>query len=140
MPRMREINSVRKPFMTAMTMISVATPSMMPMKEKPAITEMNASLRRARRYRHATSRSKAENGRLAGAEPDLEPCWLTATSAILPPAFLAQELVDRRVDGHRFAGARFAVLHFDFAARDRTRAGNDLQRNTDQVGGRKFRS
>jgi hypothetical protein len=49
MPRMREMSSVRKPFITAMTMISVATPSMMPMKEKPAITEMNASLRRDRR-------------------------------------------------------------------------------------------
>ena len=49
MPRMRETSSVRNPFITAMTMISVATPSMMPMKEKPAITEMKASLRRARR-------------------------------------------------------------------------------------------
>ena len=39
----------RKPFITAMTMISVATPSMMPMKEKPAMTEMKASRRRARR-------------------------------------------------------------------------------------------
>ena len=35
--------------MTAMTMISVATPSMMPMKEKPAMTEMKASFRRERR-------------------------------------------------------------------------------------------
>lgn len=35
--------------MTAMTMISVATPSMMPRKENPAMTEMNPSLRRARR-------------------------------------------------------------------------------------------
>jgi hypothetical protein len=44
-----EISSLRKPFITAMTMISVATPSMMPMNEKPAITEMKASFRRARR-------------------------------------------------------------------------------------------
>ena len=35
--------------MTAMTMMSVATPSMMPTNEKPAITEINPSLRRARR-------------------------------------------------------------------------------------------
>ncbi len=42
-------SSWRKPFITAMTMISVATPSVMPMKEKPAITEMNPSLRRARK-------------------------------------------------------------------------------------------
>ena len=39
----------RKPFITAMTMISVATPSMMPTNEKPAMTEMNASRRRERR-------------------------------------------------------------------------------------------
>jgi hypothetical protein len=32
-----------------MTMISVATPSMMPTKEMDAITEMKASLRRERR-------------------------------------------------------------------------------------------
>jgi hypothetical protein len=38
-----------KPFMTAMTMISVATPSMMPRNENPAMTEMKPSLRRARR-------------------------------------------------------------------------------------------
>jgi hypothetical protein len=30
-------------------MISVATPSMMPRNEKPAMTEMNPSLRRARK-------------------------------------------------------------------------------------------
>ena len=34
---------------TAITIISVATPSIMPRKEKPAMTEMNPSLRRARR-------------------------------------------------------------------------------------------
>ena len=39
----------RKPFITAMTMINVATPSMIPMNEKPAMTEMNPSLRLARR-------------------------------------------------------------------------------------------
>lgn len=43
------MSSVRKPFITAMTMISVPTPSMIPMKEKPAMTEMNASFRRERR-------------------------------------------------------------------------------------------
>ena len=35
--------------MTAITTISVATPSMMPANEIAAITEMNASLRRERR-------------------------------------------------------------------------------------------
>ncbi len=49
MPRMRVISSARKPFITAMTMISVATPSMMPANEMPAMTEMKASLRRERR-------------------------------------------------------------------------------------------
>jgi hypothetical protein len=44
-----ENSSLRKPFITAMTMISVATPSMMPVNEKPAMTEMNPSARRARR-------------------------------------------------------------------------------------------
>ena len=42
-------SSLRKPFITAITMISVATPSMMPRKEKPAITETKPALRRARR-------------------------------------------------------------------------------------------
>ena len=42
-------SSLRKPFMTAMTVISVNTPSRMPRKEKPAMTEMKPSLRRARR-------------------------------------------------------------------------------------------
>ena len=48
-PRILSSSSLRKPFITAITMISVATPSMMPRKEKPAMTEMNPSLRRARR-------------------------------------------------------------------------------------------
>ena len=48
-PRMRLRSSPRKPFITDMTMISAATPSMMPRKEKPAITETPASRRRARR-------------------------------------------------------------------------------------------
>ena len=48
-PRILVKSSWRKPFITAMTMISVATPSMMPRNENPAITEMNPSLRRARR-------------------------------------------------------------------------------------------
>ena len=49
MPRMRVSSSARKPFITAMTTISVATPSMMPRKEIEAITEMTVSLRRERR-------------------------------------------------------------------------------------------
>ncbi len=48
-PRIFCNSSWRKPFITAITMISVATPSVMPKKEKPAMTEMNPSLRRARR-------------------------------------------------------------------------------------------
>ena len=41
--------STRKPFITDMTTISVPTPSVMPISEKPAITEMKPSSRRARR-------------------------------------------------------------------------------------------
>ena len=48
-PRNLPTSSVRKPFITAMTVISVATPSMMPRKEKAAMTEMKASRRRERR-------------------------------------------------------------------------------------------
>ena len=40
MPRIRVTSSTRKPFITAITMISVATPSMIPTKEKPAMTDM----------------------------------------------------------------------------------------------------
>ena len=41
--------STRKPFITDITTISVPTPSVMPISEKPAITEMKPSSRRARR-------------------------------------------------------------------------------------------
>ncbi len=41
--------STRKPFITAMTTINVPTPRVMPINEKPAITEMKPSSRRARR-------------------------------------------------------------------------------------------
>ena len=41
--------SMRKPFMTDMTTINVPTPSAMPTSEKPAITEMKPSSRRARK-------------------------------------------------------------------------------------------
>src|ERR1700730_17318543 len=43
-------------------MMSVATPSMMPRKENPALTEMNPSCRRARRYRSDSSHSKGAKG------------------------------------------------------------------------------
>src|SRR4051794_4521853 len=43
----------------------VPTPSAMPTSEKPAITEMNPSSRRARRYRKATRRSRARDMALA---------------------------------------------------------------------------
>jgi hypothetical protein len=46
---MRARRSSRKPFITDITTISVPTPSRIPTKEKPAITEMNPSCRRARR-------------------------------------------------------------------------------------------
>ena len=49
MPRIRVRSSARKPFITAITTISVATPSMMPANEIDAMTEITASLRRARR-------------------------------------------------------------------------------------------
>ena len=43
MPRMRPRSSARKPFITDMTMISVATPSMIPSSENQATTEMKPS-------------------------------------------------------------------------------------------------
>ena len=46
---MRPIRSARKPFITDITMIKVATPSAMPSSEKIAITETKPSCRRARR-------------------------------------------------------------------------------------------
>ena len=49
MPRMRFKSSARNPFITAMTMISVATPSMMPMNEIEAMTEITVSFRFERR-------------------------------------------------------------------------------------------
>ena len=46
---MRPTSSARNPFITDITMISVATPSAMPSNEKIAMTETNPSARRARR-------------------------------------------------------------------------------------------
>ena len=48
-PKILLNSSLRKPFITAITVISVKTPSRMPRNEKPARTEMKPSLRRARR-------------------------------------------------------------------------------------------
>ena len=49
MPTILSSSSLRKPFMTDSTTISVATPSMMPRNEKPAMTETKPSRRRVRR-------------------------------------------------------------------------------------------
>ena len=48
-PRMRCSSSARKPFITDMTMISVATPSAIPASENPAMTDTKPFSRRARR-------------------------------------------------------------------------------------------
>ena len=48
--------------MTAITIISVATPSMMPRKENPAMTEIKPSFRRARKYRPDSSHSNGAKG------------------------------------------------------------------------------
>src|SRR6476469_7589906 len=48
-PRILSSSSLRKPFITAITMMRVATPSMMPRNENPAMTEIKPSLRRARK-------------------------------------------------------------------------------------------
>ncbi len=49
MPMMRPTNSTRKPFITDITMMRVATPSAIPSSEKIAMTETKPSWRRARR-------------------------------------------------------------------------------------------
>jgi hypothetical protein len=49
MPTILSSSSLRKPFITESTMMSVATPSMMPRNENPAITETKPSRRRVRR-------------------------------------------------------------------------------------------
>ena len=49
MPTILSSSSLRKPFITDSTTISVATPSMMPRNEKPAMTETKPSRRRVRR-------------------------------------------------------------------------------------------
>ena len=49
MPRMRDSRSALKPFITAITTISVATPSAIPIMAKIAMTESEPSWRRARR-------------------------------------------------------------------------------------------
>ena len=49
MPTILSSRSWRKPFITDITTISVATPSAMPAKEKPAMADTMASARRPRR-------------------------------------------------------------------------------------------
>ena len=49
MPTILLSSSARNPFITDITTISVATPSMMPRNEKAAMTEMKLRSRRARR-------------------------------------------------------------------------------------------
>ena len=48
-PRILSNSSLRNPFMTESTMMSVATPSAMPITAKTAITDTDPLLRRARR-------------------------------------------------------------------------------------------
>jgi len=48
-PRMDRSSSMRNPFITDITMISVATPSAMPISENSEMTEMKLSCRLARR-------------------------------------------------------------------------------------------
>ena len=71
--------------MTLITTMSVATPSMMPRNENPAMTEMNPCARRARRYRSASVHSTGENARveeLRGGAADVS----EATAVIAEPA------------------------------------------------------
>ena len=63
-PKILSSSSLRKPFITAITMMSVATPSMMPRKENAALTEINPSWRRARRYRSDSIHSNGAKGRV----------------------------------------------------------------------------
>ena len=49
MPTILLSSSLWNPFITLITTISVATPSMMPRNEKPAMTEIKPCARRARR-------------------------------------------------------------------------------------------
>ena len=60
MPRIRPSSSSLKPFITEVTIISVATPSAMPIKANEVMTEINPSLRLARRYLPATIFSNFE--------------------------------------------------------------------------------
>ena len=114
-PRILSMSSARKPFITAMTMISVATPSMMPRNEKPAMTEMKASRRRGAQI--ARRRSSTRSGRTAGSDRHgchrrrlrRLACGRSATRA-------GNEPVDCSHRAQRLAFAGRAPLHLDLAA------------------------
>ena len=60
-PKILPINSARKPFITDMTIIKVATPKIIPTKENPAIIEIKPSDLLDFKYLNAIISSKVVN-------------------------------------------------------------------------------
>src|SRR3712207_1031157 len=124
MPTILSSSSLRKPFMTESTTISVATPSMIPRNEKPAMTETKPSRRRVRRYRPASIHSKREKG-------------LVPVGAVLAIV----SLLGCRQAGHHITERKDlplpggAALQLHVAVGETLGADEDLPRNADQVGG-----
>src|SRR3712207_595971 len=131
MPTILSSSSLRNPFITDSTTISVATPSMMPRNEKPAMTETKPSRRRVRRYRPASIHSKSENGFV----PDGGVVVGGVLVAIVPLSGCGQA-GNHIGQGQDFPLAGGAVLQLHIPLGQALGSDENLPRNADQVRGR----
>jgi hypothetical protein len=128
----------------------VATPSMMPRKENAALTEMNPSCRRARRYRSDSIHSNGAKGwvllvwriGLFPRPPDFIRFWpfQALPGGPRPGRHIRsrRQPFDRLGCAHQFAAAVGPLLDLDLALGKAFRPDQNLPGNADQVGGGEF--
>ena len=151
-PRILSSSSLRKPFITAITMISVATPSMMPRKEN-AGNDRDESLLAPRpqiaQRQHPFERSERAGAaclahRIVPRPPDFTRFWpFQALPGRPRPARRTssrRQPLDRIGGAHQFAAAVGALLDLDLALGKAFRPDQNLPGNADEVGGRELRS
>ena len=113
-----------------MTMMSVATPSMMPMKEKPAMTEMKPSLRRGAQIaqRHHPFEGRERPRALLCAH----------AASLLASVADCDEAIQGGFEGKTMAGAGGALFQLDLARGKALGPDDDLPGQPDQVHGGEF--
>ena len=136
-PRILSSSSLRKPFITDMTMISVATPSMMPRKEKPAMTETKPSCAGARAGSASEHPLEGRERLASAARADPAHAGL-AVGATLSDRFSSRRR-ERLVERQTLALAG-AALQLDLAVGQALRADDDLPGQADQIHGGELRA